>query len=54
MRGDIQEELRLNLCGNCRARSEPVFSPEPETCSLCGWIMTNMTLAEFKREESNN
>jgi hypothetical protein len=53
MRGDIQDELRVNLCRNCRTRSEPVLSPEPKTCPLCGWIMINMTLPEFKKEESN-
>jgi hypothetical protein len=46
---DIWKELRLNLCGNCRTRLEPVFSSEPEICPLCGWIMVNMALEDFER-----
>jgi hypothetical protein len=48
---DIWKELRLNLCGNCRTRLEPVFSSESEICPLCGWIMVNMALADFKKKD---
>jgi hypothetical protein len=48
---DIWKELRLNLCNNCRTRSEPEFGPEPEICPLCGWIMVNMALEDFKKED---
>jgi hypothetical protein len=48
---DIWKELRLNLCNNCRTRLEPVFSSEPEICPLCGWIMVNMALEDFKKED---
>jgi hypothetical protein len=48
MRNDIWKELKLNECRNCRTRTEPGLSPEPEVCPLCGWVMVNMTLAEFR------
>lgn len=48
---DIWKELRLNLCNNCRTRSEPEFGPEPEICPRGGWIMVNMTLEDFKKED---
>jgi hypothetical protein len=51
MRKDISKELRLNLFNNCRTRSEPEFGPEPEICPLCGWIMVNMALEDFKKED---
>ena len=50
MRKDIWKELRLNLCRNCGTRSEPDFNPEPEICPLCGWIMVNTGLGDFKQD----